>query len=166
MKTRTYVSILILVLAVLIISEGFAQKKKVIPIEDAVKKLEGVYVNTEHSGYDYYRHPQKRVIFTNGKMNIYTKATNQSPSYQTEYSIEESWSDSTGIIYCKAIVKIRSGSFISLELWKLDANGDVFEVMFNFYYPNEDVSQEYPAKIDSGAEMFPRLSYNIYYRQE
>jgi hypothetical protein len=166
MKTKPLAIILILILAVLIASDGFAKKKNVIPIEDAVKKLEGVYINTEHSGYDYYRHPQKRIIFSNGKMDVYAKATNQSPSFKTEYSIEESWTDSTSVIYCKVIAKIRSGSFTSFELWKLDAKGDVFEVMFNFYYPNEDVSQEYPTKIDPDAETFPRLSYNIYYRQE
>jgi hypothetical protein len=50
MKTRMFVSILILVLAVLIIIGSCATGKKMITVDDAMKRFEGVYVNTEYSG--------------------------------------------------------------------------------------------------------------------
>ena len=70
MKIRTFASILILILAVLITSDGFSKSKKSIPIEDAMKKFKGVYINTEYSGYDFYQHPQKCIIFSEGKMKM------------------------------------------------------------------------------------------------
>jgi hypothetical protein len=148
----------------LLASEGWAKRKKAIPIEDAIKKYEGVYVNTEYEGNDYQRHPQKRIIYSDGKMEVYPKTTGNF-SYKTEYSIEESWSDSNGAIYSKVIVKWRHGSNTSLELWKLDTKGDVFEVNFNFYFLYEDVNKEYPTKIDPNSETFPRSFYNIYIKR-
>ena len=99
-------------------------------------------------------------------METYNKATNGSPTFKTEYTIEESWSDSTGAIYSTVVVEWTPTGNTSLELWKLDQKGDIFEVNFNLYSLYEDVDHEYPTKIDPSSETFPKSIYSIWYRQE
>lgn len=162
-KKSRLLSIFILFL-VLIIAASSATGKKIISTNDAMKKLEGVYINTEYSGYiDMF--PQKRVIFLDGKMETYNKATNGSPTFKTEYTIEESWSDSTGAIYSTVVVEWTPTGNTSLELWKLNQKGDVFEVNFNSYSIYKDVSRDYPNRIDPDLENFPESIYSIWYRQ-
>lgn len=156
--------ILILVIAVLIITGSCATGKKIISTNKAMRQFEGVYVNTEYSGYADL-HPQKRIISSDGKMEIYTKVSRGSPTFKAEYMIEESWSDSTGIIYSTVIVKWTPTSNTSRELWKLNKKRNTFEVNFNLYSIYEDVSQKYPNKIDPNSETFPKSIYSIWYRQ-
>jgi len=163
-KKSNFLSILIIFI-ILIIAASSASGKKILSTDDAMKKLEGVYINTEYSGYiDLY--PQMRIIFSDGKMETYNKATNGSPTFKAEYSIEESWSDSTGVIYSTVVVEWTPTGNTSLELWKLDQKGDIFEVNFNLYSLYEDVNHEYPTKIDPSSETFPKSIYSIWYRQE
>jgi len=50
MKTKMVISISILGLAVIIIAGSCAIGKKMITVDDAMKRFEGVYVNIEYSG--------------------------------------------------------------------------------------------------------------------
>ena len=164
MKTRTLVSILILVLVALAIIGSCAKRKKAISIEDAMKQFEGVYVNTEYSRF-VDLHAQKRVIILDGKIEAYPKVTNESYLYKGEYEIEKSWSDSTGNIYGTVDVKWLDG-LTTLELWKLDKARNTFEVNGKIFYPHQDVIHEHPTKIDPKFETLGKLFYCIWYRQE
>jgi len=162
-KSR-FLSILTLILVVLVIAGSCATGKRIISNERAIRQFEGVYVNNEYSGYvEYY--PQKRAIHPDGRMEVYLKANNKSAHFKTEYTIDESWSDSAGAVYSTVTVEWTPGGNTTLELWKLDKRNDTLEVNFNFYSLYEDVSREYPTRIDPDLDNFPNAAYNIWYRQ-
>jgi hypothetical protein len=160
MKTRTFTSIMILILAVLIVAGSCATGKKMITVDDAMKQFEGVYVNTEYSGLKTTQ-PQKYVITSDGRIEDWSIATNEYPSFRDQYTVVESWADSKGNMYCT--VDIISGSYKIKALWKLDKSGNTLEV--NFTYGS---GGDYPTKIDSTPDpnAFRRIYYCIWYRQE
>jgi hypothetical protein len=149
----------------MIIAESCATRKNIITVEDAMKQFEGVYVNTEYEGY-IDMSPQKRIIYLDGKMETYNKITNASPTWKANYMIKESWSDSVGNIYSTVCAKLVPGGMTSLELWKLDKKGNTLEINSNYFYPGEDVTDDYPFKIDPDSEMFPKFFYCIWFRQK
>ena len=165
LRNSRFLSIFILIIVVLIIAGSCATGKKIISTNKAIRQFEGVYVNTEYTGY-VELYPQKRVIYQDGRMEVYDKATNKSPTYKNEYTIDESWSDSAGIVYSTVIVEWTPTGNTTLELWKLDKRNDTFEVNFNLYSLYEDVSKEYPTKIDPDLDDFPNSIYSIWYCEE
>jgi hypothetical protein len=164
-KNSRFLSIMILILVVLIIAGSCATGKRIISTNRAMRQFEGAYVNTEYSGY-VELYPQKRVIYQDGRMEVYDKATNKSPFYHNEYTIDESWTDSAGTVYSTVTVEWTPGGNTTLELWKLDKRKNTFEVNINFYSLYEDVSREYPTRIDPDLDSFPNALYSIWYRQE
>jgi bla regulator protein BlaR1 len=158
-----YLSLMIIFVVTIMVA-SIATGKKIISRYDAITQFQGVYVNTEYSGH-VESYPQKRIIYSDGRMDVYFKATNQSPNFTNKYTIDESWSDSAEIVYSTVIVEWTPGGNTTRELWKLDNRNDTFEVNFNFYSLYEEVSQEYPEKIDPYAEKFPTSIYSIWYRQ-
>ena len=161
MKTRTLTLTVILIMAVLVITGSCATGKKIISVDVAMKKFEGVYVNTEYSG-EGYTHPQKKVITSDGGIEDWALATNTYPSWKGEYKVAESWMDSKGNTYCTVDTNYY-GAGKAQELWKLDKSGKILEVN----YKNITVRGEYPKKIDPNPEpnVIPTLHYCIWYRQ-
>ena len=161
MKTRTLVSILILVLAVLIVIGSCATGKKIISVDDAMKQFEGVYVNTEYSG-EGRTNPQKKVITSDGRIEDWALATNTNPSVKGEYKRAESWTDAKGNTYCTVDTRWYIQDVRTKELWKLDKSGKILEVNYKV-----TVRGEYPKKIDPNPEpnVIPTLRYCIWYRQ-
>ena len=161
MKTRTLVSILILVLAVMVIAGSCATTKKAISEEDAMKEFEGVYVNTEYSG-EGYDNPQKCVLTSDGRWENWALATNTSPSWTGEYKVAESWMDTEGNIYCTVDARLFITNDRKKELWKLDKSGKILEI--NYIYT---IRGKYPSKIDPDPDptITPTLYYCIWYRQ-
>lgn len=155
---------LMIIFVVTIMVASIATGKKIISRYDAISQFQGVYVNSEYSGH-VENYPQKRIIYPDGRMEVYFKATNKSPSFTNKYTIDESWSDSAEIVYSTVIVEWTPTGNTTRELWKLDKRNNTFEVNFNTYSLYEDVSQKYPEKIDPHAEQFPKSIYSIWYRQ-
>jgi hypothetical protein len=153
-----FVSVLILVFAVLIIAGGCATGKKIISIDDAMKQFEGVYVNTEYSGQDPH-YPQKFVIASDGRIERWASATSEYPSIKGEYTIAKSWTDLKGNMYCTVDVK-QYGEARTQDLWKLDKSGKTLEVNYLLGHVGE-----YPTKIDPNVEPWGPLYYCIFYRQ-
>jgi hypothetical protein len=165
MKVRTLLSILILIVVLLIASDGFARRKKVVPIEEAIIQLEGVYTNTEYSGYDLY-HMQKCVIRADGIFEKHSKANIDSFSMKAEYEIVESWYDSRGHLCCTANAKWLD--LTTLELWKLNIEQKVFESTYKIFFLGEKSDDEYPKKMipNPDSDSNPKLYYVKYYRQD
>ena len=158
MKTRTFVSTLILVLSVMIVIGSCATGKKIISVEDAMKQFEGVYVNTEYSGQNPY-FPQKCVITSDGRIEKWALATSEYPILKCEYTVAKSWMDSKGNMYCNVDAKsVTRGR--TQELWKLDKSGKTLEVNYM-----EGHVGEYPTKIDPNVDPDGPLFYCIWYRQ-
>jgi hypothetical protein len=157
MKTRMLVMIYIFFVVMFLLTGSSATEKKIIPVDDAVKIFEGIYINTEYSGFSI-RYPQKFVISTDKRIEERALATQADPSIRAEYKIVECWTDSKGNTYCTVAVKYYTGYRLQ-QLWKLDESGNTLEI--NSKYA---VHGEYPTEIDPNPDS-SLYYYKIYYRQ-
>ena len=94
MKTRTIVSILILVLAVLVIAGSCATKRKAISEEDFLETWSGTWINTEYVG----KTAQKITLQPDGTREGFGILTSTTATYQDEVTILETWLDAKGTI--------------------------------------------------------------------
>ena len=154
MKTRTFVSILILVLAVLIVSDGYAKRRKAISEEDFFVAFSGTWVNTEYMGD--YGTPQKMIRFPNGTWEDYYKLTDNKPDCYGKYTITDMWTDSKGNIWYKAH-------------WECLAHGHE-ENVYGKIYDSGNTLEYLSVKGDRVIEDWDTESFlynhRIYYRQE
>ena len=153
MKTRTFVSTLILVLAVLIIAGSCATKRKAISYEDFIKAWSGTWINMEYGG----KVAQKITLQPDGTREGFGISTSTTATFQDEVTTLETWLDSKGTIWYKAKwVNILPVGAKGYEMGKISDSGTIYE----FVYASEDFPIE---------EWEPdRFEYNylIYYRQE
>jgi len=149
MKTRTYVSILTLLLAVLIIVGGCATGKKVSSSEEAV--LLGTWIN---AGYDETNKYAKIVI--GGYWYEYKMSDDDTPISQCEYSITDKWTDSKRNTYYKIIVMHIDTDYVPFYIVaKIDKKGDVYEDVVS--------NLNMPADFEPDNMLY---HHRIYYRQE
>ena len=148
MKARTFVSILILVLAVLIIAGSCATEK--ITYISKEYEIYGTWVNTDYDDTNRY---SKVVVYPNGIIHYYRKNTDTVVSIEEEFVIANKWIDSKGNIYytTRNFAEIYPGWTFSL--YKINNSGKNLEYDWSF--------NDYPKEID------PQKSgeYHIYYRQ-
>ncbi len=112
MQTRTFISILILVLAVLIIAASCATRKKAISDTDFFEAYSGTWINKDYSGGR--DEPIKVIHFRDGSWEEYVLRTfARWPGRWEEYKYvtREHWWD--------------SGKDTMIEMWT-DSNGDIF----------------------------------------
>jgi hypothetical protein len=67
-------------------------RKKLISINDAMKKYEGVWINEEYTG-EKVTQPQKFVITADGGVEDWALATQASPTFRGNHKVVESWID-------------------------------------------------------------------------
>jgi hypothetical protein len=95
-QTRTYVSILIFILAVLIIAGSCATRKKVISPEDAAVIRSGKWINETHI-------KEEMVIFyPDGRYEIYYTTPVEKLLESGTSQIYESWRDPEGVLWYRA----------------------------------------------------------------
>jgi hypothetical protein len=165
MKTRTYVSIMIFVLALLIIAGSCAPKKRIIIdlVEVIPEELYGTWINEEYKGST----PPfgKDVYNPDGTFEWYR--TEPSPwetdveileggwirgTYGT-YTIEDKWTDSDGNVWYKVeVVEVITSFYM---LMKISDSNRVLEYMVG--------RVDYLTEIDPNDVQY---RYRIYYRQE
>ena len=97
MKTRTYVSILILVLAVLIIAGSCATGKKAYTAKED-EELYGTWINPD---YNEGKHSAKFIFKPDGTFEGYAKTDSTHYYYFGEYIIADKWADSEGNLWYK-----------------------------------------------------------------
>ena len=124
MKTRTLVSILVLVLAVLIISEGYATDKKV--TKKDYRFVSGTWINEEYNSKPFR---EKYVVRRDGTFDRYNRTSDAGKQGTGHYEIIEKWIDSEGNIWYKmhvwSGVKVE-GQPVSYELDKFSNSGKVW----------------------------------------
>ena len=150
MKIRTFVSILILVLAVLIISEGYATEKKVTKRD--YRFVSGTWINEEYNSYDF---EARYELHRDGSWDGYNRISDTGKKYIGHYAIVDKWTDSEGNIWYKMHVwygPIDEVHISGYELDKFSESGKVWEYISDSY--------AFPTEID---ESHPK--YHIYYRQ-
>jgi hypothetical protein len=152
MKTRTLISILILVFATLIIMESCATSKKAyVAKEDEV--LYGTWINTEYDASWIYA---KIIIKQDGTWDEYSLTYSDRPVYQGECTITNKWTDSEGyILYKSVITRIGKPSYRSYYVFsKIDKTGKVYEDLWS--------TIQMPTEFDPDNTNY---NYRIYYRQ-
>ncbi len=146
MKTRTFISVLILFMAVLIIVGSCATDKMAYISKDY--EIYGTWANPEYNGVT---HDPKMVINPNGIIDFYNPITATKPSpFQGEFYITNKWTDTKGTIWYTYILYHYSQKRYALV--KISNSGKTLEMA---YY------SDYPKEID------PKTSsnYMLYYRQ-
>ena len=113
MQTRKIVSILILVLTVMIISEGYATDKKV--TKKDYRFFSGTWVNEEYNSRIFNT---KYLIRRDGTFDSYNRTSDTGKHGSSHYVIVDKWTDSEGNIWFKmytwmgAMVEGHPGAYI------------------------------------------------------
>ena len=147
MKTRTFVSIMFLVLSIMVIAGSFAtgQDVDVAKVDD---KLFGTWVNLD---YDKTWRYAKVVRTPERAYEEYKMSYSEMPVLKGEYTIEEKWTDSKGYTYYKITVTAHGALYYILS--KIDKAGNKYEDVWS--------TLSMPTGIDPENAL-----YRIYYRQE
>ena len=153
MKTRTLISILILVLAVLIITGSCATGKKAYVAKDD-EELYGVWDNMAYDETD------KAAVFnfeTDGVLQTYKSVNRTKKWWNGKFTITDKWIDDEGNIWYKILIteiKLDTISHIDTEkyfyLGKISDSGRVFEFSYSGYdYPPEinPDNLKYPSRV-------------------
>jgi hypothetical protein len=148
MKTRTSVSILIIVLAVLIITGSYVTAQDAYVVKED-EELFGTWINTD---YDKMNKDAKIVIKPAGKAEYYNASTD-SDAVQGEYVITDKWVDSEGNIWYKMRGEIPLYMIRYYSLYKISNSGKTLQCIFN--------NRDYPTEIAP-----EDTRYSIFYRQE
>ena len=142
MKARTYVPILVFVLAVLIIAGSCATGKK--SVKAPLEPFYGTWVNPDYNGLEPVA---KKIIRPDETYTNYNRTDIPRGDGPYKYTIAESWMDSDGKKYYKVEAFIEK-----YGLYRLDETDSVLECVWS--------TVEYPSEIDTD-----HLNYRIYYRQ-
>ena len=151
-----FVSILILVLAVLIIAGSCATEKKAY-VAKANEELYGNWVNSE---YNESTHRARHIINADGTIQLYTIDNSTRVNMENKYIITDKWYDSAGNIWYKAIITERASSAVKTTnpiytLAKISNAGKILETVKSGY--------DYPTELDPDTLLY---NYEILYRQE
>ncbi len=118
--------------------------------QQKTEELHGTWINM---AYKTGRPPQKVIYFSDGRLEIFKRASQNDADYNAVYKIEEKWTDKEGNIWYKFRVTKKSWeSDDSFTLVKISNSGKTQEVQFEYEF--------YPKKIDS-----TRLAYRTYNRE-
>jgi len=152
MKTRTYVSILILVFAVLItVGSCATSRKTMVESESILSILTGTWVNHEYDDVDF---SAKTVAF-DGSYDLFAEVDDTRRTYWGQYTISEAWIDSTGTYWYKATFDESWTEVVYYELGKIDSTKSVWEwIYYSAGFPDEWEPEN------------SRYIYRIFYRQE
>ena len=149
MKTRIFVSLLILVLAVLIVIGGCATRRKAIAEDDFFESWSGTWVNTD------LKAEQKRINYPDGTWERYSMVTSTTVGCHVKSTMTDMWIESKGTIWYKCRWKCLTHDTIGYEMGKIDDSGNTLEyIRFGGDYPIE--------KWEPDNSLY---TYRIYYRQ-
>ena len=150
MKIKTFVSISILVLAVMVIAGSCATMKS--PDKMVYERFCGTWVNTEYEGKD---EPSVKLIYNpDGTMTYYSHLHDTSTYGRVSYTVEKRWTDSEG-----------NSWYHIKETWPIETTGtgyllvklDKYNTILEYNYSGTDCPAEVGPKV--------KLSdYRIYYR--
>ena len=152
MKTRTLISILILVLAVLIIAGSCATRRKAISDEDFMEAWSGTWINTDYGG----KMAQKIIIHSDGTVEGFGRLTSTIAYFKNKFTILDQWLDSKGTIWYRGHMEsLPPYSSKGYEMGKISDSGNTWEFLW--------ASEDYPIE-EWEPDRF-EYTYRIYYRQ-
>ena len=136
MKTRTFVSILLLVFFVLIIAGGCATRRKVISDENFMEVWSGTWINTD---YGKGSNPQKKVYYSDGRWEEYKQVTNEIRCDWGKATILDKWVDSKGNVWYKTHWESSHLGWKGYAMGKISNSGNTLEsIQASESYPIEE----------------------------
>jgi hypothetical protein len=152
MKTRTFVSILILVFAVLIIAGSCATRRKAISEKDFFEASSGTWINTEYTGgvKDH-----KKIFYSDGTWDAFSSAAVTSRTCYGQNTMKEMWTDSKGDIWYTCSWECFQHGSTGYEMGKIINSGKTLEIIFS--YGGSPIEEWIPGRFGN--------IYLIYYRQ-
>jgi hypothetical protein len=151
MKTKTFISILILVLAVLIIAGSCATRKIAISDEELSNAYIGTWINQDIWNTRGF---PKIEFFPDRTWYEYASIDSESASHEGELTIIGQWKDSNGNIFFESKFKCMVCGNSGYMLQKISDSENTLEII---YSEGERKIEEW----NTG-----RYYYRIYYRQE
>ena len=147
MKTRTFVSILILILAVFVIV-GSSAKQKQAYIPKTNEELYGTWVNTDYAEQKFIHHNW-------GYCEFFLFVTDQTANIKGTFQIRDKWVGSDGNLWYIATCQYYGTPVVKFYLVKVDENEGIREEVWDYKdFPSED-------------DLIPeQVQYVIWYRQE
>jgi GH43 family beta-xylosidase len=127
--------------------------KKEISMEEAIDSVSGTWINEE---YVTSMKDAKLVFNSNGTIASFYLTNQSNPNASADLTIEDTWIDSKGNIWFKALMEPR-GFSPYFCLFRISDSGKTLEYMYS--------SIDYPEKIVTEPEEIT-TTYVIYYRQE
>jgi hypothetical protein len=154
MKTRTVVtSLVISVVVVAILGSCAASRKTMIESESISINLTGTWLNNEYD--DMLQLPARINIHSDGSYDLFEDVDDAQRSWWGQHTILESWTDSTGTYWYKAIADDNWTNVVTYyELGKIDATKTVWEFL--------QYSVRVPNKWEPDNN---RYIYRVYYRK-
>jgi hypothetical protein len=154
MKSRTFVSILILVLTVLVVVGSCATKRQAVSEDEFYTYWVGTWMNTDLRGDGW--EPQKIVCNTDATIDRYTRPEVRSTTCEYKFAHIDSWKDSEGNIWYRATSKCSRTKIPVQEYGKISVSNKTYELIYNMGpEPIEEWDRDNFADI-----------HLIYYRQE
>ena len=155
MKTRTLVSIMILILAVLVIAGSCATGKKAYVVQED-EELFGTWINPDYGGL---AKAEKVIHEPDGVVRYYSTATSTKEVWNAKCTITDRWIDAEGnILYKWLETEGKGGSIVDPSdyycLGKISDSGTVLEFSYSSY--------DYPTEVNPDSLKY---AYRIYYRQ-
>ena len=152
MKSRMFVSILILVLAVLIVAgSGATGKRAQMEEEELFKKLSGTWVNEDYDTAQGWA--SKRVIRSDGTYDFFGDSSDTERMGYGEYkAIVDTWTDPEGNFFYKATFTVHLTTSVLYQLGMISSSGTEWEFVMS--------GIDFPPEIDANHGL-----YAFYYRQ-
>ena len=126
MKTRRFVSILILVLVVLTVFGSYATERKRISEKEFWNVISGVWLNTNYLGNTPF-YEQKLIIHTDGKFGYYPLTTNTDPIREIyPFNFTQAWIDSEGVVWFKGTFR---EPYTIYTLSRITDSGNTLEII-------------------------------------
>jgi hypothetical protein len=137
-------------LAVMVIAESCATRKKAISDEELSNPVSGTWINTEVGFY------KPKVVWYDGRYEQYTAIENETPYCYGDIEVLEKWMDSNGDIFLENRWECEYHRNMGYELLRISDSGNTLE---RLYTKGEKRIVEW----DPGNLHY---TYKIYYRQE
>ena len=151
MKNRTFISVVILIMAVLIVV-GSCATGKITSVAKEDEELYGTWINTDYDETNKYA---KIEMKSDGTWYEYKMSDDDIPIFKCEYTITDKWTDSNRNTYYKIIVTHIDTDYVPFYIIsKINKTGNVYEDLVS--------NLNMPTEFDPDNLMY---HYRIYYRQ-
>ena len=154
MKTRTVVAILILIVAVFIVSGGYATGKKAISEAEFLNVYSGTWINEDYDGSMW--EPQVWVHYSDGTWDMYSNLGDDFKRCVGVDEIIDTWTDSNGNYWGTTKWECTRHLWKAYTMRKISDSGNTHELLWRM---GDEPIEEWDVENEE-------YKYFVHYRQE